>query len=253
MAAAGSEAAALNGSNSETYLRAVYAMAVPDELAYVPEGLRIRFDVADQPASGDWTNAQSRSEMREQQIDVAPVLGSTVAYCMSFTADHPDVYGPITIFQAFSRASDGPMLGIEMTGVNQFGDAVPNELQVVSVDGRHRISDAQLDRSGGTNNLLVVVHYGAGGDGSYLASLNGRTLRMASGLDTWSDQGVWWQFGLYAHGMKTGSGQDLTNRQGQLSSGATRFESTYRMVERVTYEPGERVAGADLSGFSTGP
>lgn len=251
LADAGRDANALNGKNSDTYLQSVYDLLVPAEMSYEDGGLRLRFDVADQPASGDWSNDQARSEIRTQQIDVAPVLGSTVAYCMEFTANHPDVHGPTTIFQAFSRAEDGPLLGIEMTGVNQFSNAVANELQVVTVDGRHRISNAQLRRDGQLNTLLVVLHYDTSGRGSYLVSLNGRTLRSASGLSTYSNQGVWWQFGLYAHGMKSGYGQDLENRQGQLASGATLFESTYRTVERVVYQPGERSNPSLLDGFGT--
>ena len=251
LAAAGSDAAALNATNDDTYFRTVYALETPREMDYVDDGLRLRFDVADQPATGDWTNAQSRSEMRVQQIDVAPTLGSTVAYCMTFIADHPNIFGPTTIFQAFSRELDEPLLGIELTGINQFYDAVANELQVVSVDGRHRIANAQLDRSGGINNLLVVLHYDVENKGSYLVSLNGRTLRSSSGISTWSSQGVWWQFGLYAHGMKDGSGRGFESRQEQLASGSTRLTSTYQSVERVVYEPGRRSGGANLDGFGT--
>ncbi len=250
MAAAGKNAADLNGSN-ETPFRTVYALPVPEEMAYVNDGLRLRFDVADQPSSGTWTNDQSRSEMRTSTIDVPPVEGSTVAYCMYFDADHSDLYGPATIFQAFSRELDGPALNIELTGLNQFSNAVANEIQVVAYGQRHRISGAQL-RTNGSNALQVVIHYGSGSSGSYQASLNGRKLHGATGLHTMSEQGVWWQYGLYLHGLKSDPAtDDRHRRRDQLASGETFFESTYRLVERVVYLPGERSGGSDLSGFGT--
>ena len=250
MAAAGKNATDLNGSN-ETPFRSVYALPVPEEMAYVDDGLRLRFDVAAQPSTGAWTNDQSRSEMRTARIDLAPIEGSTVAYCMYFDADHPDLYGPTTIFQAFSRELDGPALNVELTGLNQFSNAVANEIQVVAYGERHRISGAQL-RDDGPNALQVVIHYGSGSGGAYQVSLNGRVLRRASGLDTMSDQGIWWQYGLYLHGLKGDPAtDDRHRRRDQLASGGTLFESTYRRVERVVYLPGERSGGRDLSGFGT--
>ncbi len=259
-ALAGDPAEALNGTgpDNDTYLRTVYALPVPEEMAYVtgaaagdPDGLRLRFDAADQPAEGDWTNPQKRSEMRTAVIDVPPVEGSTVAYCMYFDVDHPDLYGPATIFQTFSRELDRPSIGIELTGLNQFHDAVANEIQVVAVDGRHRISGALLDQNG-PNALQVVVYYGPGNTGAYQVSLNGAVLRATNGVAMMSDEGIWWQFGLYLHGLgQDPATDDKHRRRDQLASGQTAFESTYRMVERVVYQPGQRSGGGDLSQFGT--
>lgn len=211
-----------------TFVRAVFALD-PDRMQWGERGVELAFDIGiDGPLDNRY-----RAELRETVIDQPIPVGTTQAYCMRFeVTELPDLYGPVTIFQRFNRDNDGPDIGIELTGANQFSDAVPNELQVVAFDGRHRIRGVELEA---VNTLLVAVH-NDGGQGAYRVVLNGRILRDVSGLDTvGSPDGGWAQFGLYPHGLYDNDGP---NRQDQIDSGRTRVEIEYLDFALTDYVDG---------------
>ncbi len=226
----------INGQR--TFLRTVFSLD-SDRMFWGDEGLGLAVDVdIDGPL-----DFRYRAEVRESIIDQPIPAGTTQAYCMRFRVDElPDLYGPITIFQRFYRPNDRPDISMEMTGANQFSNAVPNELQVVAWDGRHRIDDAHLAEY---NTLLVVV-YNHASQGAYKVVLNGRVLKEGSGLDTVgiASAGKWSQFGLYPHGLYRDP-----NRQDQIDSGHTRVAIEYADFTLVDYASGS----ADLSRFELAP
>ena len=225
----------LNGN--DTFVRAVFELG-PDRMRWGADGVELSVDIADDRA----TNNRYRAELRETRIDQPIPVGSTQAYCMRFRVDAlPDLYGPVHIFQRFNRDIDGPDIGVELTGANQFSNAVPNDIQVVGWDGRHRIG-RQLEA---VNTLMVVV-FNHATNGSYKVVLNGQTLRAGSGLNTVGAAGGGWsQFGLYPHGLYDDDG---SNRSDQLASGRTRVQFEYRDFAITNYETGS----SDLSGFGVG-
>lgn len=231
----GAAVSQLNRSGSP--LRTVFELG-SDRMSWGSEGLQLRVDIGD-PAA---TNNRYRAEMRESVIDQPIPAGSTQAYCMRFRVDElPDLYGPVHIFQRFNRNLDGPDIGVELTGANQFSNAVPNDIQVVAWDGRNRIG-AQLAT---INTLMVVVHNHAT-NGSYKVILNERVLRERSGLNTvGAAAGGWSQFGIYPHGLYDDDG---SNRQDQLDSGRTVIRFQYRDFALTDYASGS----SDLSGFTVG-
>ncbi len=218
-------------------MRAVFELG-SDRMQWGAEGVELTVDVAD-PAA---TNNRFRAELRETRIDEPIPAGTTQAYCMRFRVDElPDLYGPVLIFQRFNRDLDRPDIGVELTGANQFSNAVPNDIQVVSWDGRHRIGQ----RLAAVNTLMVVV-YNHRTNGSYKVVLNGRTLKEGSGLNTiGADAGGWSQFGLYPHGLYT---DDIPNRPEQIESGRTKLQFEYRDFTITDFANG----GSDLSGFTVG-
>ena len=240
MAGGGSPVDELNRGSIDgrrTFLRTVFELA-SDRMRWGSDGVELTIDLAD-PAA---TDNRYRAELRETVIDQPIPVGTTQAYCMRFRVNElPDLYGPVKIFQRFNRDLDGPDIGVELTGANQFRDAVPNDLQVVAWDGRHRIG-RRLDA---VNTLLVVVHNHPT-DGAYKVVLNGSTLRQRTGVDTvGAEAGGWSQFGLYPHGLYDDDGP---NRQNQIDSGRTRVRFEYRDFTITHYPSGV----ADLRGFDVG-
>ncbi len=236
MADAGIDVGQLNQGRidgQQTFVRTVFELG-SERMRWGGEGLELEFDVGI-PGPLDY---RYRSEMRETQIDVPIPAGTTQAYCMRFTVEElPDLHGPVEIFQRFNRDIDGPDIGVELTGANQFSNAVPNDIQVVAFDGRHRMG-VQLDR---VNTLMVVV-YNHGTNGAYKVVLNGQTLRQAGGLDTiGSPAGGWGQFGLYPHGLYEGE-----NRRDQIDSGRTMVRFEYADFTLANLDRGS----ADLGGFT---
>ncbi len=221
-----------------TFVRAVFALD-PARMRWGGAGVELAFDIG---IPGPIDN-RYRAELRETLIDQPIPAGTTQAYCMRFGVDElPDLYGPVTIFQRFNRDLDAPDIALELTGANQFSDAVPNEIQVVAFDGRHRIRGVQLAE---VNTLLVVV-YNDGDQGAYRVVLNGQVIREGSGLDTiGSPDGGWAQFGLYPHGLYDSDGP---NRQDQIDSGRTRVQIEYLDFAITDYA----VGSPDLDGFSVG-
>ncbi len=218
----------VNGFNSPTPLsiRTVFALD-EDRMRWGEEGLELSFDVGI-PGPLDYTY---RAELRRAVIDQPIPVGTTQMYCMRFRVDElPDFYGPVTVFQRFNRDNDGPDLEVELTGINQFWDAVPNDIQVVAWDGvRHR-SGMQLAE---VNTLMVVVHNHQS-NGAYKVVLNDTVLYQASGVDTrGSTDGSWPQFGLYPHGL-----HEDPNRQDQIDSGSTSAQLEYADYEVVHYVNG---------------
>ncbi|MEM7339789.1 MAG: hypothetical protein AAF467_14140 [Actinomycetota bacterium] len=217
------------------FLRTVFALD-PARMSWGADGLELAVDVG---IAGPLDN-RYRAELRERTIDQPIASGTTQMYCMRFrVGELPDLYGPIEIFQRFDRAVDGPDLGVELTGANQFSDAVPGDIQVVAFDGRHR-TGVQL---ASTNTLMVVIHNHPS-SGSYKVVLNGRLLRERSGINTMgSPGGTWSQFGIYPHGLYDDDGP---NRQDQIDSGRTVVRFEYVDYEIVDYGSGV----SDLGGFT---
>ncbi|MEM8924034.1 MAG: hypothetical protein AAGD35_11080 [Actinomycetota bacterium] len=231
----GTSADAFNRGNG--FLRSVFALD-DDRIGWGSQGLELAFDVG---IAGP-LDYRYRAELRETTIDTPIPSGTTQMYCIRFVVDElPDLYGPVEIFQRFDRAVDGPDLGVELTGANQFSNATPGDIQVVAFDGRHR-TGVQLAE---TNTLMVVIHNHRS-NGAYKVVLNGRVLRERSGIDTMgSSGGTWSQFGLYPHGMY---GNDGSNRQDQIDSGRTRVQFEYLDYEIVDYRTGP----SDLGAFGVG-
>lgn len=209
----GYDAPSLN--TSQSWIRTVFDLD-PSRMLGTPDGVRLAFDVTD-PGPFDYT---FRAELRETNITTYPKPGTTQVYRMRFDVlDLPDLYGPVTIFQRFSVANNGPDLEVELTGANQFFDAIPGDLQVVAFGDRLRLGKFLQPK----NELAVAIYNSA--QGGYRVSLNGEVLYEASGLDTRAaPQGSWTQFGLYPHGL-----HDAQNRADQIASGfpsaAFRYES----------------------------
>ncbi|MGH1489779.1 MAG: hypothetical protein ACRBK7_10345 [Acidimicrobiales bacterium] len=198
-----------------------------DRMRWGEQGVELSFDVG-VPGPLDYT---FRAELRSTVIDQPIPIGSTQMYCMRFTVDElPDLYGPVTIFQRFNRDNDGPDIEVELTGANQFSNAVPNDIQVVAWDDvRHR-TGVQL----AAINTLMVVVYNHQTNGAYKVVLNGQVLYEASGVGTnGSTDGSWPQFGLYPHGL-----HENPNRQDQIDSGHTSAQLEYADYNVVHYPNG---------------
>lgn len=213
----GYDAASLN--TSQDWIRTVFDLG-PDRMLGTPDGVRLEFDVAD-PGPFDYT---FRSELRETNNSTYPRPGTTQVYRMRLDVlELPDLYGPVTIFQRFSVFNDGPDLEVELTGANQFSNAVPGDLQVVAFGNRLRLGKFLKAK----NDLAVAIYNDA--NGGYRVSLNGEVLHEAEGLDTRaSTQGSWTQFGLYPHGL-----HDTQNRADQIASGSTRAAFLYQSYSKL--------------------
>ena len=216
----GYDASGLN--TSADWIRTVFDLG-PDRMTEVPFGVRLAFDVSS-PGPFDYT---FRSELRETNISTYPRPGTTQVYRMRFNVESlPDLYGPVTIFQRFSRTNDGPDIEVELTGANQFSDAVPNDLQVVAFGQRLRLGRMLQPE----NDLVVVIQNAE--DGAYRVSLNGEVLHERFGIDTRaSTQGSWAQFGLYPHGL-----HDASNRADQIASGSTSVAFQYGAFRKVHFD-----------------
>lgn len=188
------------------------------------EGVRLTFDVGNDPGP---FNVTYRSELREQNINTYPASGTSTVYHARFTVeDLPDLYGPVTIFQRFNRDNDGPDIEVELTGANQFSNAVPSDLQVVAFGRRKRLGKFLKP----INDLKIII-YSGGNTGKYKVSLNGETLDERDGVNTLgSTQGTWSQFGLYPHGL-----HNSANRQDQINSGNTKVSFVYHDYTKTTY------------------
>ncbi len=233
---AGFDAQQLNVGANPTFLRAVFELP-SDRMRFGEDGLELGFDVG---IPGP-LNFEYRAELREKVIDQSIPAGSTQMYCMRFRVDElPPLYGPVEIFQRFDRAVDGPDIGIELTGANQFSNAVPNDIQVVAWDGRHRTGSQLVE----INTLMVVVHNHPT-DGAYKVMLNDSLLRERSGIDTTgSPGGSWSQFGLYPHGL-----YENPNRRDQIDSGRTSARFEYVDYLLVDFANGQ----SSLDQFTVGP
>lgn len=206
-------------NSSANWIRTVFDLA-PDRMLGLPNGVQLAFDVSD-PGPYDYT---FRAELRERNITTYPRPGTTQVYRMRFDVDDlPDLYGPVTIFQRFSRFNDGPDIEVELTGANQFSNAVPGDLQVVAFGDRLRLGKFLKAK----NEMVVAIFNDA--QGTYKVSLNGETLREETGLDTRASVlGSWTQFGLYPHGL-----HDAQNRADQRASGFTRAAFTYSSFSKL--------------------
>lgn len=188
------------------------------------EGVRLAIDVND-PGPYNYTY---RSELREQNINVPVPANTSQVYHMQFEVNElPDLFGPVTIFQRFNRDNDGPDIEVELTGKNQFSNAVPNDLQVVAFNtGRQRLGKFLKP----INDLKVIIYTSR--NGKYKVSLNGETLSQGEGINTLgASAGTWSQFGIYPHGL-----HDERNRQDQKNSGNTQVSFTYYSYSKTEYE-----------------
>lgn len=193
-------------------------------------GVILKFDIiADQNEN---FNYEYRSELREtNNFDYYPNNYTTQMYTMRFRVDSlPELYGPMTIFQRFNVEQNGPDLEVELTGKNQFSNAVSSQIQVINsfTDPytRFRTNTVLQD---GENELVVTVYTEV--NGGYKVSLNGDTLHQMENVDTTpSVEGTWSQFGLYPHGL-----HDASNRQDQIDSGNGLFVFTYSYFSKVTH------------------
>lgn len=231
-------------NNATDWVQTVFELP-PSRMEGGSAGVTLQFDVND-PGPYNYTY---RSELREQNINV-PIPGNTTQiYHMQFRVNElPDIYGPITIFQRFNRDNDGPDIEVELTGKNQFSNAIPNDLQVVAFsDGRQRLGKFLKP----INDLMVIVYTHAN-NGAYKVSLNGETLAQGEGLNTsGSTAGTWSQFGLYPHGLHNSG-----NRQDQKNSGNTQVSFTYLNYSKTEYENRINFADfntVDLNGGNPGP
>lgn len=188
------------------------------------DGVRLSIDVND-PGPYNYTY---RSELREQNINTYPQANTSQVYRMKFRVDElPDLYGPLTIFQRFNRDNDGPDIEVELTGKNQFSNAIPNDLQVVAFN-RPRQRLGKFLKT--VNDLMIVIYTSA--NGKYKVSLNGETLSQAEGINTLpATDGTWTQFGIYPHGL-----HNETNRRDQQNSGNTSVSFTYESYSKTVYE-----------------
>ncbi|MEM6802865.1 MAG: hypothetical protein AAF696_15755, partial [Bacteroidota bacterium] len=188
------------------------------------DGVKLSIDVND-PGPYNYTY---RSELREQNINTFPQTNTSQVYRMKFRVDElPDLFGPITIFQRFNRDNDGPDIEVELTGKNQFSNAVANDLQVVAFNRpRQRLGKFLKE----VNDLMIVIYTSS--NGKYKISLNGETLSQAEGINTLpATDGTWTQFGIYPHGLHSDR-----NRQDQRNSGNTKVSFTYESYAKTVYE-----------------
>lgn len=197
----------------------------PERMSGGPNGVKLEFDVATHTGPFDYT---FRSELRESDIISFPAENTSQIYHARFSVDElPELCGPMTIFQRFNRDNDGPDIEVELTGKNQFGNAVANDLQIVAFDEpRLRLGKFLKPQ----NDLKVALVTSS--NGAYKVSLNGESLSQVSGLNTLpSPDGTWSQFGLYPHGL-----HDFDNRQDQLDTGETGFAFTYQSYSKTEFD-----------------
>lgn len=229
----------LNQSTPRTFVRTVFGLE-DDRMRWGENGIELAVDIGiDGPI-----DYMYRAELREQRINEPIPAGTTQMYCARFNVESlPDLYGPVKIFQRFNRDYDGSDIGLELTGANQFYDAVANDIQVVTkFDNVRYRTGTQLDEID-TNTLMVVVHNHAS-RGAFKVVLNGNVLREAYGLNTiGSDDGTWSQFGIYPHGLYENDGD---NRQQQIDSGFTYIQLEFLDYKLVNYDEGTD----DLSDFA---
>ena len=176
------------------------------------KGVRLTVDAGVGPF-----DAEIRAELRESNIDTYPEEGTSQIYHSRFhILELPKLYAPLAVFQRFNRDNDGPDIELELTGSEQFSDAVPNELQVVAFGKRIRLPGKFLKE---INDLKVAIYNSS--KGYYKVSLNGETLAEGEADTRPSKDGTWTQFGIYPHGWQD---EALRNKQ---------VESDYDVVSGV--------------------
>ncbi|MEZ4705116.1 MAG: hypothetical protein R3A11_08040 [Bdellovibrionota bacterium] len=214
----------------------------PGDMVSTGGGVELSYNTSHPSESlplGYWFRAELR-EVAAYQNKSYPTNGQSFVYRAKFTHEMPDLYGPVTIFQQFNPdllgGAGAPDFEVEMTGANQFSNAVPNELQVVAYGTRHRISGAffnnkSVNGSLGKNELMVYIHFAQVGE--YAVWVNGQRIIYEQGVDTRaSTNGTWMQTGIYPHGLhKNPNYSDQIN----LSS-STLLKSTYFLYEKFYYD-----------------
>ncbi|MCB1198206.1 MAG: heparin lyase I family protein, partial [Deltaproteobacteria bacterium] len=228
--------------SNDYLLRSVFNFITgPGEMTSVSGGVLLSYDTNQGNTSLplDYTYRAEVREVAAYLNKAYPADGSSFVYRVQFTQNFPDLYGPVTVFQQFDpdlkNGAGAPALGIEMTGVNQFSNAVPNEIQVPAYGTRHRIQGAFFHNkakqgSNGKNEMVIYIHFDVSGE--YAVWVNGQKLIHQTGIDTRASRnGTWAQTGIYPHGFKTDP-----NYSDQIAlSSSTLLQATYHLYEKYYY------------------